>query len=295
MTHAEKIGLLMFKYMREELSSEEEKELTAWRNASHRNEEFFKDETNPKKLGQWIVEMFDEKKRVADRIREQYPDFMKARKIKPVIRVLKITGLAVAAMLAIIVAANVYVYRIFVMPKKDSENRLVLGGDRVISSRHLCHFVQGFLAGNASLISKETKDGHMIGYVPEDAKARDIDTYMKMFTPSQEDFTLIFPDSTVIKLNELTVVKYPSYLKRLTIPIFIDGSVAISIQSTSKHIYLITADSSSRQYIGQDGQPSTASRQPSTINGQSIMLNPGEEVRVKAGKISVSRFIKTNI
>src|ERR1700682_837268 len=78
MTSSERIGLLMFRYVRKELSAAEEKELTAWRNSRPDNESFFQTTTDPDNLWPGIRNMYDSKDIVYNQLREKLPGYFPA-------------------------------------------------------------------------------------------------------------------------------------------------------------------------------------------------------------------------
>jgi ferric-dicitrate binding protein FerR (iron transport regulator) len=75
MRRSERIGELLFRSIRQELSPEDERELNAWRAISPENEALFQEATDPENIRRDLAEMYASKDEAAQKIREQYPDF----------------------------------------------------------------------------------------------------------------------------------------------------------------------------------------------------------------------------
>ena len=73
MRPSEKIAELIFAYLRDELTPEQEQELAEWRSLSGENEQFFQEETDPENIRKAITELYEDKDIVWQKIRNKVP------------------------------------------------------------------------------------------------------------------------------------------------------------------------------------------------------------------------------
>ena len=77
MNHYERIGTLMFKYARRELTPRERKELKAWRRMRPEEENLFKNHTGPDDIMTNVGAFLASKERSLQKLKEHYPDIWK--------------------------------------------------------------------------------------------------------------------------------------------------------------------------------------------------------------------------
>src|SRR5450432_3201185 len=99
MTNPERIGNLLYRYTRKELSGKEEAELSAWRGLSPRNEDLFLTATDQEHIRLQVGQMFEERDYVFQKLREEYPPFEKYKPQKPKTRLYRMTRIAAACVI----------------------------------------------------------------------------------------------------------------------------------------------------------------------------------------------------
>ena len=77
MNKNERIGTLMFRYARRELTVKEKKELTAWRRAHPENENLFKSSTDPENIMVNVGAFLASKEKCLQKLKDCYPDIWK--------------------------------------------------------------------------------------------------------------------------------------------------------------------------------------------------------------------------
>jgi hypothetical protein len=73
MKHAERIGRLMFNYIRNKLTPKQEIELTAWRNLSPRNEQCFQEAVDPENIRRDLTMLYETKISARKKFQERFP------------------------------------------------------------------------------------------------------------------------------------------------------------------------------------------------------------------------------
>jgi len=232
MNNSERIGILMFRYIRNELSKNERNELEAWRKQSPVNEKTFQEAIDPEVI-RANLKLLEE-----SRIRrlEQAP----VTKTRSLVRRIVVGTLKIAATIIIVLCSyiGVVVYRFQTAhkhPARDNEDQLaaVINFSDLLSDPA---FNRGFLEGFADLDIKEGRNGWLIGTIPDTSRqAKDV--YYRLFTTEGNRLLLNFKDSTHIWLNSNATIKYPSWQLTDTIRIFLSGESYIHIPLASKHMY----------------------------------------------------------
>jgi hypothetical protein len=77
MNNYERIGTLMFRYARRELTGKEKKELTAWRRAHPEEENLFKNSTDPEDIMVNVGAFLASKEKGLQKLKDRYPDIWK--------------------------------------------------------------------------------------------------------------------------------------------------------------------------------------------------------------------------
>src|SRR5271154_762082 len=94
MTKNERIGTLMFRYARRELTVKEKKELTAWRRALPEEENLFKNSTDPENIMTDVGHFLASKEKSLQKLKDCYPDIWKESPDGPHTRRYWIIGIA---------------------------------------------------------------------------------------------------------------------------------------------------------------------------------------------------------
>ncbi len=240
MTNAKRIGTLMFRYIRNELSKKEKAELDNWRSHSPINERIFQESIDPERIRTDLIAL------EASRIRrlEQSPNAYAVPKpasrfsIRRIgIRIIKV---AASVLFLFSTYVGVTIYRFATAhshPARDSEDQLAA----VIDFSDLTErddFNRGILAGYAQIKIQEEPNGWLTGIIPKTTEMEK-HVYFRLFTSEGNHLLLNFPDSTRIWLNSKATIKYPSWQGGDSIRIFLSGEAYVHIPYGSKHIYEI--------------------------------------------------------
>ena len=74
MSSPRRIGRLLYKKSRNEISESEEKELTVWRKESPENEKLFLDKLDPEKVRISMIRLYEERDLIFEKIKERIPE-----------------------------------------------------------------------------------------------------------------------------------------------------------------------------------------------------------------------------
>ena len=260
MSSPRRIGRLLYKKSRNEISESEEKELTVWRKESPENEKLFRDKMDPEKVRSSMIRLYEERDLVFEKIKKRIPELADAK-----LSELDFAGEAMErkyfrmfpisrrATIGAIIVLGFVLYLILratgCISKSAGDN-----SDAVYVSPEgveivLDDFNRGNLAGKADIDLEKNETGQYDYY----ASSRDRDKKLQytLRSPKKEGFRLILPDSTWIWVNSGTTIKYPVNFSQDSIHINVVGEAYIEGKRDSLHPYIITL-------------PLTVNRQPST-------------------------------
>jgi len=240
MTNTERIGELIFRFMRKELSRKEIAELEAWRKRSPINERTFQEAINPEEIRADLKALEESRISRLEKIPVAHP-VSKSASRSPIRRIgMRIIKIAASVLLLFFTYTGVTIFRFVTAhnhPAKDSEDQLAA----VIDFSDLTDrddFNRGLLAGFAGIHIEEGVNGWLIGTVPDTSKhAKNV--YYRLFTSDGNRLLLNFSDSMHIWLNSNATIKYPSWQRTDSIRIFLSGEAYVHIPSGTKHIYQI--------------------------------------------------------
>src|SRR5437763_8794059 len=74
MSNPRRIGRLLFKKTRNDLSENEEKELTLWRRESPDNEQLFQDKMDPEKVRSSMIKYYEKRDAIFEKIKKNLPE-----------------------------------------------------------------------------------------------------------------------------------------------------------------------------------------------------------------------------
>jgi hypothetical protein len=265
MNNPERIGWLLYGKRRGELTADEEKELTAWRQLSPQNEKLFRDKMDPEKVRASMIELYQARDRVFDKLKEEIPGLANAELSDQDFsdldfpdsiqegKYFRMFPLSRRATIGSIVVLGVLIYILLRATGVIHKNPFGKG-DAVIASPEGVEIViddvsTGYGAGKAGIELKENQIGENDYY----AENRDRDRKLRYSVPSGEKrrFRLIMPDSTWIWVHPKTRIKYPVNFSQDTIHVTVLGEAYFEVNKDSLHPYIIT-------------QPSTVNHQTST-------------------------------
>ena len=101
MNKSERMGLLMFRYARRELTTKEKKELTAWRRTRPEKENLFKNSTDPEDIMVNVRAFLASKEKGLQKLKDCYPDIWKSSPDIRQNRLFRIIGMAAIALIVV--------------------------------------------------------------------------------------------------------------------------------------------------------------------------------------------------
>jgi transmembrane sensor len=239
MNRAERIGKLMFRYTRSELSNKEKAELLAWRNASSNNEALFQKETDPEHIRKEMTLLFDAEARAFEKFKQLHPGVQEP---KPKIihsRVYYITRIAASAILILGLAYLLVPVSSHELEPGSYQAGLVTLGK---ASYVLNDINRGFLTGRAGIRIREQANGELLYIAPNDS-GDPKDKFNTLFTPRGGMFSLRLPDGTMVWLNAGSKITYPANFSQDSILVTIEGEAYFEVAPQHKSGYFIRIDS----------------------------------------------------
>jgi transmembrane sensor len=252
MSNPERIGTLLFRYTRRELTRAEEAELSAWRSLSPKNEQLFQRQTDPEHIRKEVSLMFESRDYVLQKTKERYPGPWEEETKKPKARVYRIMRWAAI----FVIVLGVGLYFLLSGSKVGRPGRyqaeLVLNGVKIT----LDDLHRGFLAGNADIRVDEKENGELV-YIAGNHRRAGKEKYNRLYTSRGGQFSLKLPDGTIIWVNAETSITFPANFSQDSIKITVEGEAYFEVAHDSAHIFIVSL-------------LSTVNRQPSTKNGIQI-------------------------
>jgi len=240
MRQSERIAWLLFRYTRDELSAEENHELSEWRSLSPENEEIFKKETNPDYIRDEMKEMYANKNAVFQKITEKYPEL--SDNSRPY---LKFRLMPVAATLIITLGITA----LFVLQTKSKKEKsiqqssfgihsikpggnhatLTLANGSVVSLDSAASGIIG-AEGSSNIIKKDS--GQLV-YSNNGSDAISEISYNTLRTPRGGQYKLILPDGTNVWLNAASSLKYPSSFNSKERKVVLEGEAYFEVSKVT--------------------------------------------------------------
>ncbi|MEO6963326.1 MAG: DUF4974 domain-containing protein [Puia sp.] len=255
MKTSERIGRLMFRYLRNELTPKETRELMAWRNKSSNHEGAFQEATDWENLRADFQALDSNDEVIWEKIKERYPQPWQNKKEevkKQVPRMHRL--LRVAAVLVLLLgAAGLYTsyQKNGINPGTYSASIVFPDGSSADLISDAFHdMVRGWKAGSAGIDLIKHENGEM-EYLAKSDPIAARDKIYELLTYRGNKFILNLPGVAMIWINASTNIWFPANLDADTIRIKLTGEAYFDIPP-SKHYVVIEI-------------PSTVNRQPSTI------------------------------
>lgn len=284
MNTSERIGLLMFRYMRNELSRRENKELLAWRNQSPKHESSFQEATDWENIRIDFQEADKTIDAILEKFRKEYPEHSQKKEVKLIPRFHPL--LRVAAVLVLLLSAGYYQYINFqkntIHPGTYAASIIFPNGSKDdISKGAIQDFIRGFKAGSAGVKVVEHENGE-IEYIAKNYPRAARDKSFELLTYRGNAFILQIPNIARIWINASTNIWIPANLSGDTIRIKLTGEAYFDI-AAGKHLVIEIPPTANHQ-PSTINLPSTVNRQPSTIIKESGTFNihayPSDSLKV---------------
>ena len=236
MKHSERIGTLMFKHIRLELSREETKELTAWRNLSSENNRFFLESVDPENIRVQFKRIYDARGPVHEKLKAEFKELFEA---KPKAKISRMNLFLRYAAAVSITIGLFWAFSLFPSVQSGGYNATVVSpeGTKDNLNSFWRDLKRGFHDGYSGIIRK-TVNGQLIYAAPnEDKKSKD--RYYTLFTKNGGEYGLQLADGTMIWVNAATTIRYPANISQDTINITVDGEAFFEIPDSVKNIYRV--------------------------------------------------------
>jgi transmembrane sensor len=309
MKHSERIGMLMFRYIRDELSFEETQELDEWRALAPENEQLFQDETNPANIRNMIKEMYEDKDVIFQKIRKRYPELNEKSSATAKIRMISI-----AATVLITVGISIYFFLHNISKKDKVIEKTAIAGKSITPGGN--HAILTLANGSSILLdSAQTgivrdegssiiikKDSGQLEY-SKNAKTLTNDLgYNTLRTPRGGQYILVLPDGSKVWLNAASSIKYPSSFTDNVRKVELEGEAYFEVAkiispSTNKRLPFIVSmiGKPDIEVLGthfnimayNDEPFITTTLLEGSVQIGSVVLNPGQQARISNGEASV--------
>jgi transmembrane sensor len=240
MNKSDRIGTLLFRYVRKELTQDEERELTAWRYASPENESLFQEKTDRENILSDLAEYLDAKDRIFQKVKSSYPGPWR----KPIVdrRLRRFQILGITLFLMVVLSAGLY----FILNSRKTDDGTQPGRYQAVLvsldgiPRFLDDFHRGFLLGSEGIRIEKMGNGELLYIVPNDTHAPK-DKYIMLYTLRGGLFSLMLPDGTRVWLNAQSSIKYPANFSQDSILITVGGETYMEIAQRAKPLLRINA------------------------------------------------------
>jgi transmembrane sensor len=309
MSDSEKIAELIFRYLRDELTEDQLRELNEWRKSSPQNEQIFREETDIENIRSGLKEMYDNQDPVWQKMLEKAPQIG-----VPGVRKRFFPGLwAAAAIFLALLCAGWYLLRHETPEKHNLSNRqtpvpkdISPGGHHATlilangSSILLDTARNGFLAGQGgSTVLKQ--DSGQLAY-RRNTMARnggEKTDYNILQIPRGGEFSLVLSDGTKVWLNSASSLRYPTAFSSDTRSVELSGEGYFEVAKSKIPFYVVMRDHSQVEVLGTHfnimvytDEPYIATtllegRVKVTRGNISQIINPGEQAKIIYGSIQV--------
>jgi ferric-dicitrate binding protein FerR (iron transport regulator) len=256
---SERIGLLMFKYLRDELSPEETEELNSWRFRSPENEEIFLRETDPELIRKDITEMYRSREAILEKIKERYPGFAQQKSV--------LSGLTVRIVSVAAFGALLFGFGWYFLSHKTREEKSILSDPTGISRqiRPGGNHAELIMANGSTILLDSIQEGTVAkqGSYAIIKKAEGEITYSKdalngsngvqyniLRTPRGGQFALELSDGTKVWLNAASSLRYPVSFRGSERKVMLDGEAYFEVSKNEHAPFEVSAGNMEIEVLG---------------------------------------------
>jgi ferric-dicitrate binding protein FerR (iron transport regulator) len=305
MNSPERIGRLLFRHTRKELSVKEKAELSDWRKLSERNELLFQTETNPEYIRKVISHIFESRDIAFQKFLKKYPQYQETKQKKQRARMYRLAR--IAAIFVVTLGASIY----YIINKSDSVNYNadLVSPDGVVIA--LSDFQRGYLASKADIKLEDMKNGELL-YIAKDHPNAEKNKVYKLKTGKMGQFCLNLPDGTLVWLNEKTTIEFPANFSQDSLKISLAGEAYFEVSEKSKSSIQITTgttyifpvaahldvkhipDSSMVSTTLMKGKTMVQIESKEGISVSEVHLLPGQQAKSESGKLNIVQQVDTH-
>ncbi len=281
MNHPKRIGTLLYRYNRNELTDKEKRELAEWRALSADNEQLFRDKTDPEKVRNEMTALYDSRDRVFQQVRESYPgianaklsnqDFPESGADEKPARIFHVSRRAAAILIVVLGASLYFVLRgtgLIGRNEGNSYEAVFVSPEGVEIALDDIH--RGYLAGSAGITFKKNEKGEL-DYIASENSGAARDKNYALRSKKGGHFRLSFPDGTWIWFNSATTIRYPANLSQDSIHVKLEGEAYFEVKRDSAHPLILSLRPTVNRQPTTYRQPSTVNRQPTTYRQPSTV------------------------
>ena len=318
MNDAQRIKVLIEKYLDQELNNSERVELDQWLNDSEHNRKLFDRLTDGKQLFAIKEDSAIAEEKIARLLREKHPE-LALLGTTPVIPMRKLIWFKMIPAAAVVIVMGTAAYLWFKSnahkeisktethvavadkaPGRDGAILKLSNGEEIV----LDEAANGNLTKQGS--TQITKQGGLLAYNSQ-GKSTEV-LYNTLSTPRGRQFQLALPDGSHVWLNAASSIKFPTAFAENNREVTISGEAYFEVKKDAAKPFRVLANGTQIEVLGthfnvnaykdEDAVKTTLvegkvrignrSRSAGAIgNPESIILAPGQQAQVKESKIDV--------
>ena len=226
--NVERIGNLLFRYIRKELTCDEERELTSWRYVSAENEKLFQEKTDRRLILSDLGKYLERRDQIFQKIKNQYPGPWENSSIDQTLRFPQVLKKLAIPLVLLLLGIGFLNYRLnreasLDIPGGHYQSILVTmdGIPKTLDDLH-----RGFLLASAGIEIEKEENGELLYLAPNDTLAAR-DKYITLYTLRGSQFSLKLPNGTLVRLNAQSTIQFPANFAQDSIKLIIAGEAYV--------------------------------------------------------------------
>ena len=280
MKPAERIGLLMYRYMRNKLTPKQRRELLAWRNKSSKHETAFQEATDWENVRADLQWSADNRAAILEKVKERSPGPWQKEEEKPKAKIRFMTRFLRAAVFTFILYIFIqYRYSVYenARPHPGTYAGMINGSSDDFAIPIVHEIVRGYKAGHAHLKVVEYENGDIDYIATNNPKLPD--RIFDLPTYRGNAFVLRLPGMGSIWVNASTTLWFPAKFYGDTLRIKLTGEAYFEMAANKSVEIEIpsTVNGFARQSEAKAGQRPTMIRETGTFN---IHAYPSDSLKV---------------